>query len=625
MLFPGLLGCFLNPTVFGTFSGALKDQGTLAYASKMIAGMARQAENEIDEFVTPALRDSLLGLPLDLAAINIARGRDVGLPSLNAARSILQSQLVSAGMTADAATLTPYASWTEFGANLLNPSSLKNFIMAYAGADLRAGQSWASLRNTDWQAYAAALSIAADAAMADSVFMGSGAAGNKRFNEIDFWLGGLAEKKVPGGMLGSTFDVVFAMQMAALRDADRFYFEPRLADTDLLSSARGETLADLIMGALPVKHLYGDIFSAADAYVEIGIGSTWKISPNRLDIAIDDPRIGAGWSLTGGTTFTATGLSEMIGGRAVADIIFGGAGRDTIYGDEGNDTLDGQDGNDTVYGGAGDDIIVDTGTVGIPVPGTAFLSRSEDLLHGNDGNDSLSGGAGNDRLYGDAGNDTLVGGAGNDTLEGGEGVDLATFANVRSSYIVLRTGLDSYTFTHGATGEVDSVVNVETAQFSDVTLALTSGKVALNDSTPAANQVLSVASTLANTSGLSITGYRWQVADGAGGWVDISGAVQATFAPNATQITQPLRAVVTYTDAFGTGQQAFSNSTVAQLAGGPAGTQLSLSNFSPLSGSGQSVSVINIASLTDCQRFAQSRDLSMAMAIGFVLRNVRCR
>ena len=268
MLFPGLLGCFLNPTVFGTFSGALKDQGTLEYASKMIGGMARQVENEIDEFVTPALRDSLLGLPLDLAAINIARGRDVGLPSLNAARAILQSELQSAGMAAEAATLTPYPSWTEFGANLLNPSSLKNFIMAYAGADLRAGQSWASLRNTDWQAYAAALSIAADAAMADSVFMGGGAGGNKRFNEIDFWLGGLAEKKVPGGMLGSTFDTVFAMQMAALRDADRFYYEPRLADTDLLSAAKGETFADLIMGALPETHLYGDVFSAADAYVE---------------------------------------------------------------------------------------------------------------------------------------------------------------------------------------------------------------------------------------------------------------------------------------------------------------------------------------------------------------------
>ena len=48
--------------------------------------MTRQASNEIDEFVTEALRNNLVGLPLDLATINMARGRDTGVPSLNAAR-----------------------------------------------------------------------------------------------------------------------------------------------------------------------------------------------------------------------------------------------------------------------------------------------------------------------------------------------------------------------------------------------------------------------------------------------------------------------------------------------------------------------------------------------------------
>ena len=48
--------------------------------------MTRQVGNEIDEFVTSALRNNLLGLPLDLATINLARGRDTGVPSLNAAR-----------------------------------------------------------------------------------------------------------------------------------------------------------------------------------------------------------------------------------------------------------------------------------------------------------------------------------------------------------------------------------------------------------------------------------------------------------------------------------------------------------------------------------------------------------
>lgn len=50
-------------------------QDSCAAAGALIRSMARQTGSEIDEFVTDALRDNLLSLPLDLAAINIARGR----------------------------------------------------------------------------------------------------------------------------------------------------------------------------------------------------------------------------------------------------------------------------------------------------------------------------------------------------------------------------------------------------------------------------------------------------------------------------------------------------------------------------------------------------------------------
>ena len=49
--------------------------------------MSKQAGNEIDEFVTGALRNNLLGLPLDLATLNIVRGRDTGTATLNEARA----------------------------------------------------------------------------------------------------------------------------------------------------------------------------------------------------------------------------------------------------------------------------------------------------------------------------------------------------------------------------------------------------------------------------------------------------------------------------------------------------------------------------------------------------------
>ncbi len=46
-------------------------------------GMSDQTGNELDEFVTETLRNNLLGLPLDLASINMARARSEGVPRLN--------------------------------------------------------------------------------------------------------------------------------------------------------------------------------------------------------------------------------------------------------------------------------------------------------------------------------------------------------------------------------------------------------------------------------------------------------------------------------------------------------------------------------------------------------------
>src|SRR5690606_7838380 len=67
----GLIEAFLNPLAFD-------ENGTLTpeeAAGAIVRGTTRQEGNGIDEFKTEALRNNLLGLPLDLGAINIARGR----------------------------------------------------------------------------------------------------------------------------------------------------------------------------------------------------------------------------------------------------------------------------------------------------------------------------------------------------------------------------------------------------------------------------------------------------------------------------------------------------------------------------------------------------------------------
>ena len=55
-------------------------------AGAIFQGGTRQVGNEIDEFVTEAVRNHLLGLPLDLAVLNIARGRSEGVAPLNEVR-----------------------------------------------------------------------------------------------------------------------------------------------------------------------------------------------------------------------------------------------------------------------------------------------------------------------------------------------------------------------------------------------------------------------------------------------------------------------------------------------------------------------------------------------------------
>ena len=91
--------------------------------------MVHQTGNGIDEFVIDTLRNNLLGLPLDLATINMARARDAGVPPLQeAARAVLRRD-----RRPGAASRT--TAGTTSGRRSSTRASLVNFVAAYGDAD----------------------------------------------------------------------------------------------------------------------------------------------------------------------------------------------------------------------------------------------------------------------------------------------------------------------------------------------------------------------------------------------------------------------------------------------------------------------------------------------------------
>jgi len=77
----GLIQAFLNPVEFN--AGGIGQETAIA---DLLLGMSRQVGSEMDEFITEALRNNLVGLPLDLATLNMVRARETGAPTFNAAR-----------------------------------------------------------------------------------------------------------------------------------------------------------------------------------------------------------------------------------------------------------------------------------------------------------------------------------------------------------------------------------------------------------------------------------------------------------------------------------------------------------------------------------------------------------
>ena len=437
----GLIESFLNPVLFDNDGGLTHDQG----AAAVIRGMTIERGSEIDEFVVGALRNNLLGLPLDLPALNIARGRETGSPTLNEAREQL---FAASGST----FLTPYTSWSEMAANLKNPMSVVNFIAAYGTHDTITG--------------ATTLDAKRDAALA-LVFGGTGApddrldylnsrgtwAGTETgFNAVDLWIGGLAEKQMPfGGLLGSTFNAVFEAQMENLQDADRFYYLTRTQGQNFLVELEQNSFSKLMLANTSLseagndglrgteddvvtRHIGIDAFADYDFELEVKVanqadqnGAEPNKDPTGNDPVLEAMGLGKVMRDDPNTTAVETNYLRFTGGEHVLaggtsgnDTIITDFGDDAIWGDAGNDRIESGAGVDLVNGGGGDDIITDSGDTG------DFLKGEEgnDVIANSNGIDILMGGRGKDVIFVGVDSTEVFSGEGDDFVIGGDGADL---------------------------------------------------------------------------------------------------------------------------------------------------------------------------------------------------------
>ncbi len=451
-----LLAVFLNPQAY-LASG--DDLATIN--ANLIRGLSRDVGNEIDEMIVTDVRSNLLGLPLDLGALNLARGRDTGIPSLNQTRDQLYNDT---GL----ADLRPYTSWADFADHIKNPMSIINFIAAYGThASITGAVSMADKRAA---AEALVLDIGAPADRLDFL-TGQGAyAGDLGgLNLVDLWIGGLAEAKNEfGGMLGSTFNYVFEKQMEDLQFGDRLYYLTRTQGLNFLNNLEPNTFSDLVMrntdlGDTYSTHLNGALFTTPDHILELdsaiaqvdyngalagldplyAVGEQHPIlAPLKVARTVAGTQVDPATGIThvfGGTLKFTGGEHVVLGGTEGNDSLYGDRGIDTLWGDGGNDYLNAGTESDDVFGGEGDDVIEDP--------------FGDDVLRGNQGNDVITSARGFDLMFGDAGSDYIVAGQdavevfagpGNDYVLGGVGGD-GLLGNEGDDWIEGASGFDTLT------------------------------------------------------------------------------------------------------------------------------------------------------------------------------------
>ena len=232
-----------------------------------------------------------------------------------------------------------------------------------------------------------------------------------------------------GGMLGSTFNFVFEVQMENLQSGDRFYYLQRLDGLHLFGEMENNSFAAMIMRNTDATHLPSDVFSTPGLILEVDqtkqfndLDGDWTTCSEkrrpaaRRPASLLTPLVLRNNPATPGAEtnyLRYTGDDHVVlGGTEQADTLIASIGDDTLFGDGGNDQLEGGFGNDIINGGAGDDIIKDSG-----------------------GDDNIKAGEGNDVVHAGPGLDLVMGGPGQDFIFLGTDMGSEVFAGEGNDFI----------------------------------------------------------------------------------------------------------------------------------------------------------------------------------------------
>jgi Ca2+-binding RTX toxin-like protein len=247
----------------------------------------------------------------------------------------------------------------------------------------------------------------------------------------------------------------------------------------------GNALNNLLVGGAGIDALNG--MAGADTMYGQAGNDTYIID-NAGDVAGESLNNGRDTVLTTLNNYTLhanvedlayTGTGNFVGnGNALNNLMFGNAGSDTLDGKAGADDMIGKGGDDFYFVDNVSDTVSEAaneGTDRVNSLLSVYLldANVENLAYYGAANLRFTGigNALDNVIFGNAGNDVFDGGAGSDTYFGYGGSDTAAYAGAQSAYTILNLGTH-YTVQHNATGDIDTLYDMDVLQFTDGSLLI---------------------------------------------------------------------------------------------------------------------------------------------------------